>query len=119
MNIKEACIKFGFQEPEFRELKRKGIIKEISKNQFDEEDIKNYFENFWKEHITRLEIFDRCGISGSKFTRLIKDEKILIKGKYYCRESFDNYINSEEGKEYIAIRQKCIQNLKRFERSLK
>jgi hypothetical protein len=108
MNMREACIKFGFQEPEFRELKRKGIIKEISRNQFDEKDVQDYFDQFWKKHITSLEIKDRAGILGTKFTALIKEGKLKMKGKYYCRKSFEDYINSDEGKTYIVNRDERI-----------
>jgi hypothetical protein len=98
MTAKEASIKYGFQEVELRELKRKGILHVDSKNKYDENELQKYFEEFWDEHISRTEMNNIYVIRGTRFTRLLKDSIIIPKGKYYDRKSFMEFVEQEKKK---------------------
>ena len=98
MTAKEASIKYGFQEVELRELKRKGILHVDSKNKYDENELKKYFEQFWDEHISRTEMNNIYVIRGTRFTRLLKDGIIIPRGKYYDRKSFLEFVEQEKKK---------------------
>ena len=96
MTAKEATIRFGFLETELRDLKRKGVLSVDHKQRFDEKELQQYFDDFWKEHISRNEMNAIYRVSGTRFTRLIKDRIIIPKGKYYDRKSFMEFVETQK-----------------------
>ncbi len=110
MNGKQLCIKYGLTEKEFRELKNNGTFTAIGTNQYDEKQVQRYFDEYWKKHISAVEL-KKYNISNSKLTKLIKDKVILKSGKYYDRPSVEEYVKSNDYKEYIAFKNKTTDSL--------
>ncbi len=110
MTGRELSIKYGFTQKEFTELKRKGVFTEIKPRTYDENQIKAYYDEFWSKHITMNEI-KKYGISNTKITNLIKDGKIKTLDKHYDRVVFMDYINGDEYKAYVDLKNKTIKHL--------
>ena len=105
MTLREASIKYGFPEDELRELVRSGLIRRITKQNVDEDDIKRYYDDFWKTYITKGEMDNHMKLSSTKLSHLSKNEIIRrAKNGLYFREDFFSYIESHEKDKYDKLR---------------
>jgi len=110
MTLKEASRKYGFQESELRELVRTGIIKRITKQNVDENDIIRYHDDFWNTYITKGEMDNHLKISSTKLSNLSSKEIIRrAKNGLYYREDFFQYLKSNDKEKYEQSKSKSLE----------
>lgn len=118
ITIKDASRKYGFPETELRELVRRGIIKKIAPQKYQESDIQRYYEDFWATYINVHEMNKIYKISSTKLTKLAHDKIIRRneeKNGLYYREDFMQFLKSEDKEKY----EKQIQAYKNSQEKIK